>query len=66
MMNIQLLLWGNAGWGDEMLVGAFMTLAVSVCAYAVGIVLGSIAAALKLSRFLGFRLVGSAVTAPLR
>ncbi len=65
-MNIQLLFWGNAGWGDEMLLGAFMTLAVSVCAYAVGIILGSIAAALKLSRFLGFRLVADAYTTLVR
>lgn len=49
-MDLTLLGWGDAGWGDEMFYGALMTLAVASCSYAVGIVIGTGFAAMKLSR----------------
>lgn len=48
-MDLTLLAWGDQGWGDQMVIGALMTLAVAVSAYALGIVIGSGLAAMKLS-----------------
>jgi octopine/nopaline transport system permease protein len=55
-MDLGLLEYGDAGWGDEMLAGAIMTMAVAFCSYLLGIVFGTIAASMKLSRsfFLNF------------
>lgn len=49
-----------------MLLGAVMTLAVSLSAYGVGIVLGTISAGLKLSRFALFRLAADLYTTIVR
>jgi len=65
-MNFSLLIFGDAGWGDEMLMAALMTLAVSAAAYFLGIVFGSISAAFKLSRFLAFRLLADFYTTLVR
>jgi len=46
---VELLTFGDAGWGDEMLRGALMTLAVSVSSMALGLALGALGAAAKLS-----------------
>jgi octopine/nopaline transport system permease protein len=46
---VEVLTFGDAGWGDEMLRAALMTVAVSLSSMALGLVLGSIAAAAKLS-----------------
>ena len=43
-----------------------MTLLVSLCAYLLGIMLGAVSAALKLSRFLGLRLIADAYTTLVR
>jgi octopine/nopaline transport system permease protein len=50
-MDFSLLAWGDAGWSDEMLRGALMTMAVAVCAYVLGILIGILFASFKLSRF---------------
>ena len=42
-MDLSLLGWGDLGWGDEMIYGALMTLAVATCSYALGIVFGAMA-----------------------
>jgi len=44
-----LLALGDAGWGDEFLRGAWLTVKVSVCTYIVGFLLGLTGAAAKLS-----------------
>ncbi|MCB9948374.1 MAG: ABC transporter permease [Rhodospirillaceae bacterium] len=44
---IELLTYGDQGWGDEMLRGAGMTVAVALLAYAFGIVVGMAGAAGK-------------------
>lgn len=46
---LDLLSLGSTGWGDEMLRGAAMTVAVAIGAFAVGLLFGSLAAAAKLS-----------------
>ena len=46
---MELLSFGDAGWGDEMLRGALMTLAVSLSSMALGLALGALGAAAKLS-----------------
>ena len=48
-MDFSLLGWGADGWGDQMLLGALVTLAVAVTAYALGIVIGAGLAAMRLS-----------------
>jgi octopine/nopaline transport system permease protein len=48
-VDFSLLAWGDAGWGDQMARGAVVTLLVAVAAYALGIVIGSGLAAMKLS-----------------
>jgi len=46
---LELLSLGDQGWGDEMLRGALMTLAVSLSSMALGLVFGTLGAAAKLS-----------------
>jgi His/Glu/Gln/Arg/opine family amino acid ABC transporter permease subunit len=46
---LSLLSYGDTGWGDELVWGAVVTLEVAVSAYALGIGLGLIGAAAKLS-----------------
>ena len=63
---MELLSFGDSGWGDEMARGALMTLAVALAAFALGIVIGCGGAALKLSRFLALRVIGDAYTTIVR
>src|SRR5258708_12306558 len=44
-----LLSFGDKGWGDEFLTGAWMTIQISVCGYAIGLALGLCGAWGKLS-----------------
>ncbi|HYD32248.1 MAG TPA: ABC transporter permease subunit, partial [Azospirillaceae bacterium] len=46
---LDLLSLGDAGWGDEMLRGAAMTVAVALGAFSAGLVFGSLAASAKLA-----------------
>ncbi len=46
---MELLSFGDAGWGDEMLRATLMTLAVSLSSVALGLVIGTLGAAAKLS-----------------
>jgi polar amino acid transport system permease protein len=46
---IELLGYGPNGWGDDLLWGAWVTVQVAACAYAVGIFLGLIGAGAKLT-----------------
>lgn len=65
-MDLSLLGWGNAGWGDEMARGALMTVVVAFCAFILGIVFGSIFAAAKLSPLRSLRLLGDIYTTVVR
>jgi octopine/nopaline transport system permease protein len=65
-MDFTLLAWGDEGWSDEMFRGALMTMAVAACAYVLGILIGSLFAALKLSRFLVLRVFADVYTTVVR
>ena len=65
-MDLSLLVWGDAGWSDEMLRGALMTLAVATAAYAFSILVGSLFAACKLSSWLILRLLADVYTTVVR
>lgn len=38
--NLSLLAWGDAGWGDELLRGAALTLTLAVCTLPIGLAIG--------------------------
>ncbi len=65
-MDLSLLAWGDAGWGDQMARGAMVTLLVAVAAYALGIVIGSGLAAMKLSPVPPLRWLAEAYTTVVR
>lgn len=49
------LAYGDTGWGDELLRGALLTLAISGCSYLLGLVLGLMGAGAKASRWRALR-----------
>jgi len=53
---MDLLSFGANGWGDEMARATLMTLTVSVCAFVLALVIGTICAAGKLSRYKPLRI----------
>ncbi len=65
-MDITLLTFGDTGWGDELLRGAFMTVIVATCAFIIGILLGSVFAAAKLSKHWWLHLIGDLYTTLIR
>ena len=65
-MDFTLLAWGDGGWSDEMLRGALMTMAVAACAYGLGILIGALFAAMKLSRFWILRTLADVYTTIVR
>jgi octopine/nopaline transport system permease protein len=65
-MDFSLLAFGDDGWGDEMLRGALMTMAVAVCSYLLGIVIGVFLASLKLSRLAVLRYAADFYTTVVR
>jgi octopine/nopaline transport system permease protein len=65
-MDLSLLAWGDAGWGDQMARGAAVTLLVAIAAYALGIVIGSGLAAMKLSHLAPLRWLAEAYTTVVR
>lgn len=65
-MNLSLLGWGDAGWGDEMAIGALMTLAVATSSFALGLVFATGLAAMKLSRSRLLRAIADVYTTVVR
>ncbi|HYH19395.1 MAG TPA: ABC transporter permease subunit [Azospirillum sp.] len=63
---LDLLAFGSSGWGDELLGGAAMTLAVAVASFLLGLVFGSAGAAAKLSYSLFLRGVAEVYTTVVR
>jgi octopine/nopaline transport system permease protein len=59
---MDLLAFGDSGWGDEMLLATLMTLVISVSAFALGLVLGAIGATMKRSRFVPVRWLAEGYT----
>ncbi|MGF6638112.1 octopine/nopaline transport system permease protein [Paraburkholderia sp. MM5496-R1] len=65
-VNISVLAWGSTAWVDEFARGTLMTVAVAVCSFPVGILLGSVFAAAKLSRFSLLRFLADVYTTVIR
>lgn len=63
---MDLLSFGDGGWGDEMAVATLMTIAVSVSSFFLGLVIGAGGAALKLSDWVFNRAIGDAYTTVVR
>jgi len=65
-MDLTLLAIGSDGWGDEMLRGALMSLVVATLAFALGVIIGTLFAAMKLSSFRILKIVAEAYTTIVR
>lgn len=63
---MSLLAWGDTGWSDELAFGALMTLQVAILAFALGIVIGTGGAAIKLSRTVAVPYIGDLYTTLIR
>lgn len=63
---IELLALGPDGWGDELLRGAAMTVVVAVLSYVLGLLVGTAAAAAKLSGSWLLRSIAGAYTTVIR
>jgi octopine/nopaline transport system permease protein len=63
---VELLSFGDGGWGDEMARGALMTVAISLSSFFLGLVIGIGGSALKLSRNVVNRAAGDAYTTIVR
>ncbi|WGF89239.1 ABC transporter permease [Marinivivus vitaminiproducens] len=63
---MELLAFGDHGWGDEMLRATAMTVAVALASFALGLVLGMAGAAAKLSNSLILRTLGDVYTTLVR
>jgi octopine/nopaline transport system permease protein len=61
-MDFSILQYGDAGWGDEMLRGAIMTMAIAVSSYSVALLFGVVFAAFKLSNFIILKVVSNTYT----
>src|SRR5215471_3623863 len=62
----ELLSYGDCGWGDEFLAGAWLTVQIAVCAYLVGIAFGFLGVTAKLSRNRILRMIGDVYTTIVR
>ena len=63
---MELLLFGETGWGDELLIATLMTLAVSVTAMLIGFVFALIFTPLKLSKNKFLNLIANFYTTVIR
>lgn len=65
-MDLTLLAWGDAGWGDQMAMGAVITILVAIAAYGLGIVIGTGLAVMKLSAVAPLRWLAELYTTVIR
>ena len=63
---LEAISFGDAGWGDEMLMGAFWTVAVSISSILLGLVIGIIFAGFKLSSIRVLNLIAEFYTTIIR
>ena len=63
---MELLYFGDKGWGDELFVATLMTIAVSVTAMLIGFLFALIFTPLKLSKFKTLNLIGNFYTTLIR
>ncbi|MBB3260752.1 octopine/nopaline transport system permease protein [Paraburkholderia bannensis] len=66
MSVIEMLGFGAEGWGGVLLLGALMTVVLTIAALALGAVFGGLIAAAKLSRFRVLRIIGDCYTTVFR
>ena len=65
-MSFDLLVFGDAGWGDELLAGALITLQLALCALALGLIGGLTVAGAGLAPFAPFRWAANGYNAIIR
>ena len=63
---MELLAFGNTGWGDELFIATLMTVAVSITAMIIGFLFALIFTPLKLSKNKFFNLIGNSYTTVIR
>jgi len=63
---MELLYFGDSGWGDELAIATLMTIAVSISAMVIGFVFAAIFTPLKLSKKKYFNLVSNSYTTVIR
>ena len=63
---MELLAFGETGWGDELLIATLMTIAVSITAMCIGFIFALIFTPLKLSKNKFFKLIGNSYTTIIR
>ena len=63
---MELLAFGNTGWGDELLIATLMTIAVSITAMFIGFFFALIFTPLKLSKNKFLNLIGNSYTTVIR
>ena len=63
---MELLAFGNTGWGDELFIATLMTLAVSITAMLIGFLFALIFTPLKLSKHKSLNLIGNCYTTVVR
>ena len=63
---MELLAFGNTGWGDELFIATLMTLAVSITAMLIGFLFALIFTPLKLSKHKSLNLIGNFYTTVVR
>jgi len=63
---MELLAFGNTGWGDELLIATLMTIAVSITAMIIGCLFALIFTPLKLSKNIFFNFIANSYTTVIR
>ena len=63
---MELLAFGDTGWGDELFRATLMTIAVSITAMIIGFSFAAIFTPLKLSKYKSFNLIGNFYTTVIR
>jgi octopine/nopaline transport system permease protein len=63
---MELLAFGNTGWGDELFIATLMTIAVSITAMIIGFLFALVFTPLKLSKNKFFNLIGNSYTTVIR
>ena len=63
---MELLAFGDTGWGDELFYATLMTVAVSITAMLIGFLFALIFTPLKLSKYKSLNLIGNFYTTVIR
>jgi len=63
---MELLSFGDTGWGDELFLATLMTIAVSIAAMAIGFLFALIFTPLKLSKNKSLNIIGNCYTTIIR